>query len=254
MSAVNVNSDSYIVPILLHKIVTEHPVNWEDVQENVLNQILDFIGDRWVVLNSNTTANSRCWMLTFDDGHTSDYEVVFPLLIDKKVKATFFVIVDRIGSSGYLDWPQILEMHNNGMQIGSHSLTHPRMTTLSEDVAVKEFLQSKTILEDFLGGEVNSFSYPYGDCSTKLHEIAKEVGYRFICTSKHGLYDSSKEIIPRNSINSKMKFKDIVNVMNASIHTQTSWWLEDNLKPFLKIILSRKNYVTLRNAIFHIKQ
>ena len=49
----------------------------------------------------------------------------FPALIELGLRATFFVVPTLVGTPGYVTWAQLREMAAAGMEIGSHSLTHP---------------------------------------------------------------------------------------------------------------------------------
>jgi peptidoglycan/xylan/chitin deacetylase (PgdA/CDA1 family) len=243
-----------ILPLVLHKVVLDKSVDWVDVQESDFCELLDFIGDRWIVPHLNWSTEEPRWMLTFDDGNISDYEVVFPLLIEKKIKATFFLIVNKIGSEGYLNWSQVIEMHRNGMCIGSHSFSHPRMTTLSKKDAIRELNDSKKKIEDFLSAPVSSFSYPFGEYSLELNKLCMELGYQFIFTSHHGILNSFSNIFPRNSINSSMSWPSIVEEINPSSRKLLKWKMEDYLKKLIKSFFGQDNYLEIRNKIYNINK
>lgn len=241
---VKINS---IVPIVLHKVVTEDTQEWEDVHLSVLCKLIEFIGDRWIVPKLDAIEKKSGWILTFDDGNISDYEFVVPLLLEKEIKATFFLIVDKIGTNGYLNWSQVAEMHGNGMCIGSHSFSHRKMTMLSKKDVIREFRESKKILEDFISAPVVSFSYPYGECSSETHRLGMDAGYEFLFTSKHGIFNSSSNICPRNSINSSMSWQEVVNAINPSAKTKLKWYFEDLVKDFTKNSIGPNSYKLLRN-------
>ncbi len=103
--------------------------------------------------------------LTFDDGTPSQYDTAFPLMQARGIHGTFYV------NTGYCptqDWggttitiPQLLEMQTAGNEIGSHSVTHPDFTTLSDEQINCECLTSKQYLLSN-GINVNNFAYPYG--------------------------------------------------------------------------------------------
>ncbi|HYR95514.1 MAG TPA: polysaccharide deacetylase family protein, partial [Candidatus Binatus sp.] len=68
---------------------------------------------------------SLFYSLTFDDGHASDYTEAFPVLAELGLRATFFVVPTLVDTPGHVTWQQLREMVAGGMEIGSHSLTHP---------------------------------------------------------------------------------------------------------------------------------
>src|SRR5262245_56542395 len=75
--------------------------------------------------------SSHSLILTFDDGHVSNYELALPVLLECQLKATFFVTAGFIGTGVTMNWEQIRALHTAGMEIGSHTLTHRPPSTLN---------------------------------------------------------------------------------------------------------------------------
>ncbi len=123
-------------------------------------------------------------VITFDDGHISNYTMAYPILRKHRFKATFFITAGWIGLPDYLSWDQIKEMDNNGMEIGSHTITHPYLTRLNRERIKFELAESKKILEDGLGKSVDFLAIPGSFCNKAIKEIAKEVGYLGVCTGR----------------------------------------------------------------------
>lgn len=241
-----------LVPLVLHKIVKDKALDWEDVRQDEFRSLIDFIGQRCVGLPLSKDKPDARWLLTFDDGYISDYDFVFPLLAERNINAFFFPIIEKIGMPGYLSWGHIEEMHRHGMLIGSHSCSHRHMTSLSVNDATQEFLTSKNTLEDFLGAPVSAFSYPFGDCAPYLHRLGMNAGYKYIFGSMHGVFDFTQELIPRNSINSSMNWRTILKIIDPSVLTRIGWVLEDKFKNTTKKIIGRGNYINLRGQISRI--
>jgi peptidoglycan/xylan/chitin deacetylase (PgdA/CDA1 family) len=84
---------------------------------------------------------------------------------------------------------QIAEMHRHGIVIGSHSLTHARLTDLSASQLRQEVTDSKAILEDLLGDEVTTFAYPSGAVNERVRNAVAEAGYRTAFTTADGVND-----------------------------------------------------------------
>jgi len=118
--------------------------------------------------------------LTFDDGHVDNYEVAFPLLKKYTQRATFFVVVDYClkGEQGFMNVAQMKEMVAEGMEIGCHTFSHPRLAKLKRDEMRREVIDSKKALEDALGVPVRSFCYPYGSHNDEVVEAVQEAGYQ----------------------------------------------------------------------------
>lgn len=248
----NFDLDAGVLPLVLHKIVIDEPLDWEDVRKDDLCKILNYIKHRPDHLGNNLASLDYGWLMTFDDGNVSDYEIVFPLLMNLNIKAFFFVITDSIGQQGYLNWSQIKEMSSNGMYFGSHGHTHLRMTEVSAKVAFDEFTNSKKMLEDQLGIAIDAFSYPYGEMSRDLNKLGRRVGYKYIFCSEHGIVGKSNAPIPRNSINSSMSWDDIESILAPNIKKRIFWKMEDLIKYSLKRVLGIRNYRNIRGALYKV--
>lgn len=136
--------------------------------------------------------------VTFDDGFGDNYTDAFPILRRYRIPATIFLAHDTIGgdnrwmhASGYprrrmLDWGQILEMQSAGIGFGSHTLTHPRLSTLDRDAAQAEICGAKQALEARLGRRVDYFAYPYGDWSGETVDLVREAEHGLACSTRSG--------------------------------------------------------------------
>lgn len=122
-------------------------------------------------------------VLTFDDGWASDYQVVYPLLLDAGVRADFFVNTATIGEQGFLSWQQIVEMQRTGMSFQSHSHDHVDLVRLPARLLEQQLRDSKRGLEDRLGCSVDFLAVPYGLLNSRVVEVARQEGYRAVCTS-----------------------------------------------------------------------
>jgi len=98
-------------------------------------------------------------------------------LADAGLKATFFVI------AGDLRYPAkralIQEAVRAGHEIASHSLSHPKLTTLPEEARRREVFESRAVLAETLGTEVTGFRAPMFDVDRPLFELLGEAGYRY---------------------------------------------------------------------------
>jgi peptidoglycan/xylan/chitin deacetylase (PgdA/CDA1 family) len=144
-------------------------------------------------------STKRRVILTFDDAYDDFMGDAFPVLDRLGLKATVFVVVDRIGktnewdeSRGFksrrlLSLEQIRELHRHGVHIGSHTLTHAWLTSASDHDLKCEVQDSKRKLEDMLGAEVPSFAYPWGIADLRVRSAAARAGYKVALTTQEGL-------------------------------------------------------------------
>lgn len=135
-------------------------------------------------------------VVTIDDGWRSTYTEVFPEMQKRNFPFTVFIYPQIIGKTALaLTWKQVREMADAGVDIQSHSLTHPFLTrarhqSLSdpeyEAWVEKELVQSKKILEKETGRTVSYLAYPYGDYNTALTRIVARAGYDAALTCEFG--------------------------------------------------------------------
>lgn len=135
-------------------------------------------------------------ILTFDDGYDDSYLNVYPTLKEYHFVGTFFIIAapTNYGSPGYVRWEQILEMYNNGMEIGGHSLTHRynlgATRNSTQDVEIK---QAHQLMVEHLPGWTPIFSYPSGSYNQYSLNLLKSLGYIAAVTTKQGALQKSDE-------------------------------------------------------------
>ncbi|MFT6988288.1 MAG: peptidoglycan/xylan/chitin deacetylase (PgdA/CDA1 family) [Paraglaciecola sp.] len=80
----------------------------------------------------------------------------------------------------FMSWLQVKEMADNGMEIGSHTMSHQILSQLSEKQQKQEIKQSKRVIEEHIEREVHSIAYPVGryHCYTETAlSISKNTGY-----------------------------------------------------------------------------
>jgi peptidoglycan/xylan/chitin deacetylase (PgdA/CDA1 family) len=237
--------------LVLHQVMDGPPVDFIDIGLPTLQRILSNDQLKFLSIddafNSLETAQSPT-CLTFDDGFSSDYKLVLPELKKKGALATFFVVTDWLNKPGYLTEEQLKSMSNEGMQIGSHSKSHPNFLTISHEERLFELKESKAILEEIIGVKVSSFSFPYGLLDDECCQAVFAAGYSICCTSKHGIWSKLDFLVPRNSINAKTSINRLNKILNANLTQRCSWYIEDIIKSILKRSFP-KFYVTLRNLL-----
>lgn len=125
-------------------------------------------------------------IITLDDGYDDAYSAAFPLLQRYGFSATFYLIVDKVGTPGYLTWEEIKTMQSAGMHFGSHTLTHPNLTQLGSAAADQEITESKRTLEEHLGTPIRDFCYPSGKYDEAVKKLVQQAGYQSAVTTASG--------------------------------------------------------------------
>ncbi len=126
--------------------------------------------------------------LTFDDGYQDNYDIAYPIL--KKLEVPFIIYVttgfidNRIPMRWYLD--EQLGISSESLKtldidplctIGAHTVSHPRLDTLTAKEQEKEILQSRQELENLLGHSIRHFSYPHGAYNDNTVAIVRDHGF-----------------------------------------------------------------------------
>jgi len=123
-------------------------------------------------------------VITFDDGSETDLIIAAPLLRELGFDATCYVTVGFLEKRGYLSRKQLREMGDLGLEIGSHSMTHPYLSDLSQEQLTYEISGSKQELEQITGCPVHHFSCPGGRWDPRVAATARQAGYRSVATSQ----------------------------------------------------------------------
>jgi peptidoglycan/xylan/chitin deacetylase (PgdA/CDA1 family) len=111
---------------------------------------------------------NRFVVITFDDGYRNFYTDALPILNTYGFSATVFIASGLtrdqrtgMGSKEFMTWEEVRRIQANGIQIGSHTVTHPQLRGLSVQRVADEIRHSKQTIEAKLGRTVESFSYPF---------------------------------------------------------------------------------------------
>jgi len=236
---------------VLHRVLDGKTLSFTDIDLTTLRHILSKIEFTFRTVDNalkggTSPKTSAC--LTFDDGFSSDYNIVLPELEKVGAKATFFIVTDLIGKPGYMTKEQINSLSNAGMQIGSHSVSHPNFLKLNPEERRAELLESKQTLESIVNKEIAAFSFPFGFFNSESIQAAFSTGYSTCCTSDHGLSFKNQTIICRNSINANTSIRRVDNILRANLIQRVIWICEDRSKALMKKFMP-KIYVYIRNVL-----
>jgi len=146
--------------------------------------------------------SDRFVVLTFDDGYEDNYSIARPILLEFGYTAMFYIPTSFIGSDRLaardvresnrpernrrMTWEQVRSLAADGMEIGSHTMSHERLTGLDTEQARREIVESKSILETELAARVTSFCYPGGSYTRDHVNMVRQSGYQSACTAAPG--------------------------------------------------------------------
>jgi len=129
-------------------------------------------------------------VLTFDDAYRNIHEVAWPLMRERAMTGTLFVVADHVGGSN--EWDQMKgcprlelmgaaeleEVAASGWEIGSHGCQHLELAKATESEQRDEIFRSKSELESLLGIAPEFYAYPFGSYTEPVKGMLREAGYR----------------------------------------------------------------------------
>jgi len=141
--------------------------------------------------------SGRAVLLTFDDGYRDFAQEAWPLLERYGFSALVFLVADRVGGTNAWDeaygepaplmgWDEIRRLRDSGVEFGSHSASHPFLTSLSPVEVVREAARSRGELTRGLGGPVTAFAYPHGAEDPAIHHLVGACGYLYGLSCRPG--------------------------------------------------------------------
>jgi peptidoglycan/xylan/chitin deacetylase (PgdA/CDA1 family) len=144
------------------------------------------LGEAEAYMDNASALPERAVVITLDDGYRDNFENAFRILQRYCVPATLFITTNSVGRmSGWtrtpwpmLTWNQIEKMARGGIDVGSHSVGHLRLTGLSQPEAWDEIADAKQVLESRLCKQVRHFAYPFGAHAPEVRALVRDAGYR----------------------------------------------------------------------------
>jgi peptidoglycan/xylan/chitin deacetylase (PgdA/CDA1 family) len=114
---------------------------------------------------------------SWDDGHKLDLRMASELAAHG-LPGTFYISPQcrEIPEEKWLTVGELRELAE-GFEVGGHTLTHPRLPTVSVDEAGQEIRDGKSALEEMIGRPVTSFCYPYGAYSSEHPDLVRAAGF-----------------------------------------------------------------------------
>ncbi len=136
-------------------------------------------------------------VLTFDDGYLDNYTHAYPILERYGFSGTFFIITGLVDkqAEGHMSWDQVEELHSRGMEIGSHSYTHPDLRGRSDDYIIWQVLGSKEAIEARIGEPVRFFCYPSGRYDEATVRILRQLDFWGATTIEQGKTQTSDHLL-----------------------------------------------------------
>ncbi len=211
-----------MTPLVLcyHAVVVGEPQRLAVRREQLESQLRSLLrrGYRPVTAADAVEERGRLLHVTFDDAYRSVVDTL-PLLSELGVPATIFACTGyaRDGrpfdvpelrddaavdphAFETMDWPALRAAAAGGVEIGSHTVTHPHLPQLSDAELDSELRDSKAELEDELGRPCRHLAYPYGEHNVRVRSAARRTGYDAAFAVDPGRGRSDRFAVPRLAV------------------------------------------------------
>lgn len=174
-----------------------------------LNTLIKSNNFKFIPVSQISQSEERSISITIDDGY-SDCMQVADFLRQKKIPFSIFIIMNKVGFPGYLSKEDLKTLSQNEFcTLGSHTLSHPYLTSIKTEEAFNEIKDSKNFLEQIIMKKIDSFSFPYGDYNKTLLNFAFNQ-YTNILSSDYG-HNTNNKLIRRIELISSDKQEDWFN-------------------------------------------
>lgn len=204
------------IVLALHRLTQQTSIGVNNYAPRRLIQLLDYLTNCGFSLENKQSENRQSFavpiVLTFDDGYQHLARILPDFIETYRLAPVLFIPTDFIGKTNRWDYSSLLreERHLSmselrrlaelGVCFGSHGCAHIDLTRLSDTALKHELWQSKAVLEDLLQREIDTISYPFGRCDTRVIEAAAEAGYRTGYTMRYPAPDDQPLTVGRIGI------------------------------------------------------
>ena len=209
-------------PLVLcyHAVVEGEPQRLAVRRATFESQLRSLLGRGYRPVSAADAVELRGRLLhvTFDDAFRSVTDAL-PLLEDLGVPATIFACTSfaRDGrpfgvaelrddaaadpaAFSTMDWDALRGAASRGVEIASHSVTHPHLPRLSDAELDRELGESRQELGDELGAPCRYLAYPYGDEDDRVRAAARRAGYDAAFAVDPGRRRSDRFALPRLAV------------------------------------------------------
>jgi peptidoglycan/xylan/chitin deacetylase (PgdA/CDA1 family) len=187
------------------RILTYHSIGERDHDMNVRPE--QFVEQmEWLATHENVLPLDAALdaedgiIVTFDDGYRDNLLNAAPVLKKLGLRATVFIVAGRVGSfldhdapgapNELMTWQEIRQWIECGLGVGCHSMTHRRLSQLSEDEQRAEIVDSTRLLRERTSRPTEAFAYPFGsaaDYNAISTQLVREAGFTCGLSNRYGV-------------------------------------------------------------------
>lgn len=194
-------------------------------------------------------------VITFDDGFEGNHRHALPLLLERGLSATVFVVSNWIGRAGMMSPKQLREFAAAGMGVQSHTASHPLLSTLDALATRTELSLSKSTLEQVLGMPVLHVALPHGDSNGDYARLAREVGYASGCSSVVGrnYVDTDPYFLRRVAVTSGMSAATIAALATNDAALYATIERRARIKRAISRVMGKRLYGRLVDLVYGVQ-
>lgn len=215
-----------LAPYRLHPKVFEQQVRWLRRHGYYSVSIA-----QWAeAMQRNAPLPGRPVLFTFDDGYRDFAEVAWPVLDRHGFSALVFIVAGKAGGSADWDanfgepaplmgWEEIVQLAREGVDFGSHSVSHRKLSTLGADEVIEECTRSRVILEENLKRPIWAISYPWDAHDQDVRRCVADCGFTVGVTTRPGRARLSDDplALPRVQIFSDCSSRHFADLINEVV-------------------------------------
>lgn len=193
------------VPILMYHEINILPQNGPTGlyvrQDNFIKQLdtLKEEGYHTITMNqlyehweNNVPIPLKPIVLTFDDGYASHYDFASIELNKRGMTGTFYIISSAVEVDQIRTAQRLKKMYEEGMEIGSHTVTHADARYSNNAKILSEYRESKEYLEEITGSEIRHFCYPIGGITAYAKQVLRDLDYKTAVRTTYGKANKSQ--------------------------------------------------------------
>ncbi|MBI5114890.1 polysaccharide deacetylase family protein [Candidatus Poribacteria bacterium] len=218
------------------------------------------LGELYNNLVSGKELPTNSAVITFDDGFEGVFHHALPILKELGFRATVFVATNFVGKHmdwekvagipvyRLCDWGQFRKMNEEGIDVQSHTMSHPFLPELEEKQISAEVEGSMKAIEENLDKKVEFLAYPFGVSDERVIRILKANGIKGACSGMFGKVRKEQDPYCMKRVGIELvsgrDFRMLMNFFCASVSGTASWyiWLRNNGVPFLVKRPTRSQY------------
>jgi peptidoglycan/xylan/chitin deacetylase (PgdA/CDA1 family) len=178
----------YDVPILMYHGIGKCKADYSCVSRENFVQHLDFlISNGYNFITPDKLAKAfdgkmdlpeKPIMITFDDGHENFYTKALPIIKEKEIPVTLFMIAGSIDKEAYLSTRQLEDvLESKLVTIGNHTWSHPKLPEISRDLVFRQIVDSQKEFFKKFGFVPKHIAYPNGDFNQAVKDVVDSLGF-----------------------------------------------------------------------------